>query len=39
MINQSTLQSKLKLATLVFNSGNLFYDQIIEVMRDGKPLI
>ncbi len=36
MITQSALQPSLKLATLVFNSGNLFYDQVVEAMMNGK---
>jgi hypothetical protein len=39
VINQTTLQPKLKLSFLVFNSGNLFYDQVVEVMMDGKSVI
>ena len=37
-LTQCFLQQKLQLATLVFNSGNLFYDQIVEIMMNGKAL-
>lgn len=36
LLNQQYLEEKLKLSFLVFNSGNLFFDQIIEVMLRGK---
>lgn len=36
LLNQTHLESKLQLSFLVFNSGNLFFDQIIEVMLAGR---
>jgi len=35
-LNQSYLENKINLSFLIFNSGNLFFDQIIEVMMNGK---
>lgn len=37
ILNQHSLEQSLRLSFLVFNSGNLFFDQVIEVMLAGKP--
>lgn len=37
LLNQQCLEQSLKLSFLVFNSGNLFFDQIMEVMLGGQP--
>lgn len=36
MLNQCSLQESLGISFLVFNSGNLFFDQVVEVMLGGK---
>jgi hypothetical protein len=36
LLNQNYLENSLNLSFLVFNSGNLFFDQIVEVMLGGR---
>jgi hypothetical protein len=38
-LNQIYLQKKIKLSFLVFNSGNLFFDQLIEKMMGAKNIV
>lgn len=38
-LNQLYLENKLKLSFLVFNNGNLFFDQVIEKMMGGRNII
>ena len=39
MLNQNSIQKAMGLSFLVFNSGNLFFDQVIEVMLGTKSVV
>jgi hypothetical protein len=38
-LNQLHLEKKLNLSFLVFNNGNLFFDQVIDKMMGGKDIV